>query len=52
MPVHVMVEDVAAPVVLELGATRLDGAGVFADPAGHPFCLIPRPGWAAPLTDD
>jgi hypothetical protein len=21
--------------------------GVFADPAGHPFCLIPRPGWAA-----
>jgi predicted enzyme related to lactoylglutathione lyase len=28
---------------LELGATRLDGAGrrfrVFADPAGHPFCL-------------
>ena len=29
---------------LELGATRLDGGGerfrVFADPAGHPFCLI------------
>jgi len=29
--------------VLELGASRLDGAGegfrVFADPAGHPFCL-------------
>jgi hypothetical protein len=23
--------------------------GVFADPAGHPFCLIPRPAWAAPL---
>jgi hypothetical protein len=29
---------------LELGARRLDGGGerfrVFADPAGHPFCLI------------
>lgn len=29
---------------LELGATRLDGGGehfrVFADPAGHPFCLV------------
>ncbi len=29
---------------LELGASRLPGAGerfrVFADPAGHPFCLI------------
>ena len=29
---------------LELGASRLDGGGerfrVFADPAGHPFCLI------------
>jgi predicted enzyme related to lactoylglutathione lyase len=28
----------------ELGATRLDGGGerfrVFADPAGHPFCLV------------
>jgi hypothetical protein len=27
-----------------LGATRLDGEGddfrVFADPAGHPFCLV------------
>jgi hypothetical protein len=47
----VMVEDVAAatPEVLALGATKLDGAGVFADPAGHPFCLIRRPGWAPPL---
>jgi predicted enzyme related to lactoylglutathione lyase len=30
--------------VLERGATRLDGGGerfrVFADPAGHPFCLV------------
>jgi catechol 2,3-dioxygenase-like lactoylglutathione lyase family enzyme len=49
----VMVEDVAAatPWVLALGATRLDGEKVFADPAGHPFCLIKRPRWAAPITD-
>ncbi len=49
----VMVEDVAEaePFVLGLGATRLPGDGVFADPAGHPFCLIPRPGWAPPLPD-
>jgi catechol 2,3-dioxygenase-like lactoylglutathione lyase family enzyme len=47
----VMVEDVAAagPRVLALGATKLDGEGVYADPAGHPFCLIPRPGWAPPI---
>jgi catechol 2,3-dioxygenase-like lactoylglutathione lyase family enzyme len=46
----VMVDDVAAvaPQVLALGATRLSG-DVFADPAGHPFCLIRRPDWAAPL---
>ena len=25
------------------------GSRVYADPAGHPFCLIPRPGWAAPI---
>jgi glyoxalase superfamily protein len=34
----------AEGAVLELGATRLDGAGpnwrVYADPAGKPFCLI------------
>jgi catechol 2,3-dioxygenase-like lactoylglutathione lyase family enzyme len=47
----VMVEDVivSAPRVLALGATRLDGENVFADPAGHPFCLIKRPAWAAPI---
>ena len=47
----VMVDDVteATPRVLALGATRLDGDGVFADPAGHPFCLIPRPDWASPV---
>ena len=39
------VDDVEAaePAVLALGATRLDGQGdnwrVYADPAGHPFCL-------------
>jgi catechol 2,3-dioxygenase-like lactoylglutathione lyase family enzyme len=49
----IMVEDVAqaAPQVLALGATKLDGEDVFADPAGHPFCLIRRPGWAAPIAD-
>jgi hypothetical protein len=45
-----MVDDleVAAGEVLALGATRLEGP-VFADPAGHPFCLIPRPSWAPPV---
>jgi catechol 2,3-dioxygenase-like lactoylglutathione lyase family enzyme len=48
--VDVMVDDVelAAVQVLAIGARRLDGP-VFADPAGHPFCLIPRPGWAPPV---
>ncbi len=47
----VMVEDVtvAGPLVLALGARKLDGDGVYADPAGHPFCLIRRPGWAPPI---
>lgn len=50
----VMVEDVAAatPLVLTLGATKLDGEDVFADLAGHPFCLIKRPGWADPIPPD
>jgi catechol 2,3-dioxygenase-like lactoylglutathione lyase family enzyme len=45
----VMVDDVTVgeAQVLELGARRADqGDSVFIDPAGHPFCLIPRPGWA------
>jgi hypothetical protein len=52
MHLDVMVEDpeAAGPQVLELGATRLDG-DVYADPAGHPFCLIRRPHWAPELTD-
>jgi catechol 2,3-dioxygenase-like lactoylglutathione lyase family enzyme len=48
----VMVDDLAEaePRVLELGARRLAaGDHVYADPAGHPFCLIPRPKWAAPI---
>jgi catechol-2,3-dioxygenase len=42
----VLVEDIdkAERQVLALGATRLPGEGedyrVYADPAGHPFCLI------------
>ena len=50
----IMVEDVAAagPRVLALGAARLDGDNVYADPAGHPFCLIPRPRWAPPIPAD
>ncbi len=48
----VMVDDVsvAAPLVLALGARLLsEGHHVYADPAGHPFCLIPRPPWAPPI---
>lgn len=46
----VMVDDPdqAGDEVLALGASHLD-ANVYADPAGHPFCLIPRPGWADPI---
>jgi hypothetical protein len=29
-----------------------DGPGVYADPAGHPFCLIRRPRWAPPIPED
>jgi catechol 2,3-dioxygenase-like lactoylglutathione lyase family enzyme len=42
----VMVDDVeeAEPKALALGAKRLPGEGddfrVYADPAGHPFCLV------------
>ncbi len=53
----VMVDDIeaAARQVLELGATRLPGTkpgepDVYADPAGHPFCLVRRPHWAEPIT--
>ena len=40
--------DRAEEAVLRLGATRLPGGGetcrVFADPVGHPFCLVALPG--------
>lgn len=53
----VMVEDVgtAGSQAVALGARPVagpgDGAGaeVYADPAGHHFCLVPRPGWAPPI---
>ena len=42
----VMVDDVSAAEaeVAALGATRLasEDGSVWADPAGHPFCLVPR----------
>lgn len=45
--------DAADRPVLELGARRLwregDESRVYADPTSHPFCLIPRPGWAPPV---
>ena len=51
MHLDVMVDDLATATdaVLALGAVQLPGDHVFADPAGHPFCLIPRPGWAPPV---
>lgn len=48
----VMVDDVhfAEIAVLSLGATPLSGGEhVYADPSGHPFCLVPRPSWAPPI---
>ena len=30
--------------VLAMGAAKLDGPGVYADPAGHPFCVFVAPG--------
>ena len=45
--------DAAGDQVLALGARLLSGPGghVYADPAGHPFCLIPRPQWAPPIEE-
>ncbi len=48
----VMVDDLdeAGRGALELGARLLSADDrVYADPAGHPFCLIPRPAWADPI---
>jgi catechol 2,3-dioxygenase-like lactoylglutathione lyase family enzyme len=50
-----MVADPAAARdwVIGLGARPLVAAdgqeSVYADPAGHPFCLIPKPSWAPDL---
>ncbi|WP_199716619.1 VOC family protein [Micromonospora musae] len=51
MHLDVMVDDQAAAgeAALALGARRLPGDHVYADPAGHPFCLIRRPTWAPPV---
>jgi catechol 2,3-dioxygenase-like lactoylglutathione lyase family enzyme len=52
--IDVMVDDQAeaARKVLQLGAQRLSGGDhVFADPSGHPFCLIRRPSWAPPIAE-
>lgn len=49
----IMVDDLdeASARVRALGAVTPDaGDHVFIDPSGHPFCLVKRPGWAAPIT--
>ncbi|MEP6599302.1 MAG: VOC family protein [Actinomycetota bacterium] len=50
----VMVDDLdaAAARVLASGAREIltgNSRRIFADPAGHPFCLINRPEWATPI---
>ena len=44
LDIYVSDVEEAEPKVLELGARRLPGGGgdfrVFADPVGHPFCLV------------
>ena len=44
LDVRVADVEAAEPKVLELGARRLPGGGgdfrVYADPVGHPFCLV------------
>jgi catechol 2,3-dioxygenase-like lactoylglutathione lyase family enzyme len=49
----IMVEDpdASGPRVVALGATNLDGEDIYADLAGHPFCLVRRPDWAQPIPD-
>jgi catechol 2,3-dioxygenase-like lactoylglutathione lyase family enzyme len=53
--VDIMVDDIVAAAgwARAHGATALevepDGWGVYADPAGHPFCLLRRPAWAPPV---
>lgn len=52
MHLDVMVDDLTAAheAAVALGARPLPGDHVYADPAGHPFCLIPRPPWAPPIS--
>ncbi|MFG1912496.1 VOC family protein [Kribbella sp. NPDC048928] len=47
MHLDIMVDDPAKaePELLALGARKL-ADHVYEDPAGHPFCLIPKPTWA------
>jgi hypothetical protein len=49
----IMVEDPAAAgrQARALGAVKLAGQDVYADPAGHPFCLVRRPQWAPPIVN-
>jgi hypothetical protein len=49
----IMVEDLVAAGrrAVAIGAVKLEGENVYADPAGHPFCLIQRPGWSSPIPD-
>src|SRR5579863_9639922 len=50
--IDVMVEDLerAGARVIAIGGTRIGhGENVYSDPAGHPFCLVARPGWAPPI---
>lgn len=56
LDVHVRNLDHAEKEILAKGARRLPGGAesfrVYADPAGHPFCLVQQPGepgqWAGP----
>jgi catechol 2,3-dioxygenase-like lactoylglutathione lyase family enzyme len=51
----IMVDDIdaAAAWVTAHGGRPLSieeaGYGVYADPVGHPFCLVRRPHWAPPI---
>jgi catechol 2,3-dioxygenase-like lactoylglutathione lyase family enzyme len=51
---HHVVLDCPDPDALAAFYSALPGmpvtyGDVYADPAGHPFCLIRRPGWAPPV---
>ncbi|GGF13853.1 VOC family protein [Subtercola lobariae] len=53
MHIDFMVDDLdgATAAAVRLGARLSEhGDHVLYDPAGHPFCLISRPGWAPPIS--